>query len=125
EARDVNWYRYVNNSPLNYTDPEGKVAWAAILGILSTALHTITNYILNKMPDCAKKCKDDCIKCCDSLGGWAHAAKGAAYMTANSACVGLFNPWLVSGCMAAVSSEYFTGAQNIQQSILSCKSSCK
>ncbi|MCS7063125.1 MAG: RHS repeat-associated core domain-containing protein, partial [Methylacidiphilales bacterium] len=23
EARDVNWYRYVNNSPLNYTDPEG------------------------------------------------------------------------------------------------------
>ncbi|MCS7063945.1 MAG: hypothetical protein NZM04_07905, partial [Methylacidiphilales bacterium] len=20
---DVNWYRYVNNSPLNYTDPEG------------------------------------------------------------------------------------------------------
>ncbi|MCS7062477.1 MAG: hypothetical protein NZM04_00265 [Methylacidiphilales bacterium] len=23
KAKDVNWYRYVGNSPINYTDPEG------------------------------------------------------------------------------------------------------
>lgn len=31
EARDTNLYRYVGNSPTNYTDPSGEVAWIPLL----------------------------------------------------------------------------------------------
>ncbi|MCS7062633.1 MAG: RHS repeat-associated core domain-containing protein [Methylacidiphilales bacterium] len=48
DAKDVNWYRYVNNSPLNYTDPEGLAKYVEYF-----ICHALFQLIDGPIPPCA------------------------------------------------------------------------
>jgi RHS repeat-associated protein len=56
DAGDVNWYRYVGNNAVNYTDPDGLIPPALIIGGLAAAGHIYCEIVIHAFQaDCERK----------------------------------------------------------------------
>ncbi|MCS7062483.1 MAG: RHS repeat-associated core domain-containing protein [Methylacidiphilales bacterium] len=116
DAGDVNWYRYVGNNAVNYTDPEG------LWGIFVHAAYYAAKQGLNACHNI--KCKEPCEACCGIAFGVGWALLKGALVSDLMSCPSFGFPWVIAACGATASAVYLAESVSLASDFQNCKIKC-